>query len=168
MARFEDAGPLPHNIATELGMVGPAARASGVERDVRRDQPSGIYCFSHIPISSCETGDVSARAYMRWLEIQHSIAFIRDQLKALPGGPIRAPSRAMEPNSFAVALNEGWRGEVCHVALTGADGKLRRYKITDPSFHNWTGLALALRGQAISDFPVCNKSFNLSYCGFDL
>ena len=59
-------------------------------------------------------------------------------------------------------------GEVCHVALTGTDGKLRRYKITDPSFHNWTGLVLALRGQAISDFPLCNKSFNLSYCGFDL
>lgn len=62
----------------------------------------------------------------------------------------------------------GMYGEVCHVALTGADGRLRRYKITDPSFHNWTGLALAMRRQAISDFPVCNKSFNLSYRGFDL
>ena len=67
-----------------------------------------------------------------------------------------------------MALVEGWRGEVCHVALTDAAGHFRRYKIVDPSFHNWIGLALALRGQAISDFPVCNKSFNLSYCGFDL
>jgi len=65
-------------------------------------------------------------------------------------------------------LVEGWRGEVCHVALTDDAGNFRRYKIVDPSFHNWPGLALALRGQAISDFPVCNKSFNLSYCGFDL
>jgi Ni,Fe-hydrogenase III large subunit len=63
---------------------------------------------------------------------------------------------------------EGWRGEVCHVALTDASGRLRAYKITDPSFHNWIGLALALRSQAISDFPLCNKSFNLSYCGVDL
>ncbi len=67
-----------------------------------------------------------------------------------------------------MSLVEGWRGEVCHVALTDRGGHLRHYKITDPSFHNWTGLALALRGQAISDFPLCNKSFNLSYCGFDL
>ena len=74
----------------------------------------------------------------------------------------------MATDSLAVALVEGWRGETCHVALTDAAGKFRRYKIVDPSFHNWTGLALALRGQAISDFPLCNKSFNLSYCGFDL
>ena len=72
------------------------------------------------------------------------------------------------PDTLAVALVEGWRGEVCHVALTDDAGQFRRYKIVDPSFHNWIGLALALRGQAISDFPICNKSFNLSYCGFDL
>jgi len=63
---------------------------------------------------------------------------------------------------------EGWRGEICHVALTGPQGRLRRYKIVDPSFHNWIGLALALRGEAISNFPICNKSMSLSYCGFDL
>ena len=68
----------------------------------------------------------------------------------------------------AVSMTEGWRGEVCHVALTDAQGRFDAYKIVDPSFHNWTGLALALRGQQISDFPLCNKSFNLSYCGHDL
>ena len=71
-------------------------------------------------------------------------------------------------DTLAVAMVEGWRGEVCHVALTGADGRFRSYKIVDPSFHNWIGVALALRSEAISNFPVCNKSFNLSYCGFDL
>ena len=75
-----------------------------------------------------------------------------------------APAR----DALAVALVEGWRGEVCHVALTDSAGCFRRYKIVDPSFHNWIGLALAMRGQAVSDFPLCNKSFNLSYCGFDL
>ena len=168
MARFEDVGPLPPNVAAELGIVGPAARASGLERDVRRDQPSGIFCFSHIPVSTCESGDVFARAYVRWLDIQHAIAFIRDQLRSLPSGAPRAPVKALAPNSLAVALNEGWRGEVCHVALTDSQGRFARYKVVDPSFHNWSGLAYALRNQEISDFPICNKSFNLSYCGHDL
>ncbi len=168
MARFEDVGILPRSAAAELGIVGPAARASGIERDIRRDQPSGIYCFSHIPLSTCETGDVFSRAYQRWIEIQHAIDFIRDQLRALPGGAARVPVKALAPDSLVVALNEGWRGEVCHVALTDAQGRFARYKVVDPSFHNWPGLAYALRNQEISDFPICNKSFNLSYCGHDL
>jgi Ni,Fe-hydrogenase III large subunit len=69
---------------------------------------------------------------------------------------------------LAVALVEGWRGELCHVALTDERGMFTAYKVVDPSFHNWTGLAMALRDQQISDFPLCNKSFNLSYCGHDL
>ena len=89
-------------------------------------------------------------------------------MAAAPEGEIRAETGPLAPDSLAVALVEGWRGEICHVAVTNSEGRLRRYKIIDPSFHNWTGLALALRGQAISDFPVCNKSLNLSYCGFDL
>ena len=113
-------------------------------------------------------GDVFARARVRWLEIQRSGDFLREQFDAAPEGEMQSPLPALAPNTLAAALVEGWRGEVCHVALTGADGTLRRYKITDPSFHDWTGLALALRAQAISDFPLCNKSFNLSYCGFDL
>ncbi|HPK54409.1 MAG TPA: hypothetical protein PK114_08075, partial [Smithellaceae bacterium] len=75
---------------------------------------------------------------------------------------------APAPNSLAVSIVEGWRGEICHVAITDGDGRFRHYKIIDPSFHNWMGLALALRNQQISDFPLCNKSFNLSYCGHDL
>ena len=71
-------------------------------------------------------------------------------------------------DAIVVSLTEGWRGEICHVAITDADGRLARYKITDPSFHNWLGVALALRNGQISDFPLCNKSFNLSYCGHDL
>ncbi|OGG01734.1 MAG: hypothetical protein A3F83_00490 [Candidatus Glassbacteria bacterium RIFCSPLOWO2_12_FULL_58_11] len=69
---------------------------------------------------------------------------------------------------MTVSLVEGWRGEICHTALTDESGRFTVYKVVDPSFHNWSGLALALRGQQISDFPLCNKSFNLSYCGHDL
>ncbi|HPC98720.1 MAG TPA: NADH dehydrogenase subunit, partial [Bacteroidales bacterium] len=74
----------------------------------------------------------------------------------------------LKPDSFSVSLSEGWRGEICHAAFTSGDGKIMSYKIKDPSFHNWLMLALAVRNQEISDFPLCNKSFNLSYCGHDL
>ncbi len=168
MERFEDTGVVPRDVAQALGLTGPAARASGLDRDARRDQPSGIYRFQHIPVALGESGDVFARAYVRWLEIQRSVTFLRDQLAALPRGPVRAPLAALAPGRFAVALVEGWRGEICHVALTGADGRFARYKVVDPSFRNWSALAWALRGQQISDFPLCNKSFNLSYCGHDL
>ncbi len=168
MARFDDTGPLPLEVCHELGIVGPAARASGLRRDIRHDQPSGIYRFVQIPVSTWDTGDVFARAYVRWMEIQQSLVFIREQLLSLPQGSIRVKMGTPAPDRLAVALVEGWRGEVCHVALTDNEGRYARYKITDPSFHNWSGLSYVLRNQQISDFPLCNKSFNLSYCGHDL
>jgi Ni,Fe-hydrogenase III large subunit len=168
MARFEETGGLAASMAEELGLVGPAARASGLARDVRHDHPSGIFRFAHIPVSTWNTGDVFARAYVRWLEVQRSIDFVREQLRSLPGGEARSRVGALAPAHIAVALAEGWRGELCHVGLTDEAGRFERYKVVDPSFHNWSGLAMALRGQQISDFPLCNKSFNLSYCGHDL
>lgn len=166
--RFENTGTVYPQQAAEIGLVGPAARACGLVRDVRYDHPAGWYRFAQAPIAVWPGGDVYARARVRWLEIQRSGQFLQEQLAAPPEGVIHATPPAPRPDMFAVALVEGWRGEVCHVALTDPAGRFRRYKISDPSFHNWTGLALALRGQAISDFPLCNKSFNLSYCGFDL
>ncbi|MHB9008930.1 MAG: hydrogenase large subunit [Limisphaerales bacterium] len=166
--RFEHTGPLHPKQAIALGLVGPAARGCGLVRDVRFDHPTGWHRFAQVPVSVWPDGDVFARARVRWLEIQRSGDFLREQLDAGPEGGTMSPLPALAADSLAVSLVEGWRGEVCHAALTDADGRLRRYKITDPSFHNWMGLALALRGQAISDFPLCNKSFNLSYCGRDL
>jgi Ni,Fe-hydrogenase III large subunit len=154
--------------ALELGLVGPPARACGVERDVRCDFPTGIYSFTNIPASTWETGDVFARAFVRWLELQRSAAFVRETLKALPGGPILAEVKTLEPNQSVVTLVEGWRGAICHAAQTDESGRLGHYKIVDPSFHNWFGLAMALRNQQISDFPLCNKSFNLGYAAHDL
>ena len=81
---------------------------------------------------------------------------------------MRVQPGELRPDHLAVSLVEGWRGEICHVALTDVAGRFAAYKVVDPSFHNWTGLAMALRDQQISDFPLCNKSFNLSYCGHDL
>jgi Ni,Fe-hydrogenase III large subunit len=167
-ARFEETGTVSREVCLALGLVGPAARACGIECDARLDFPTGIYRFAQLPVSTWETGDVFARAYVRWLEIQRSVAFLRDQLHGLPDGPVRVAAGPLQPDQLVVTLVEGWRGEICHVALTDAAGRFARYKIVDPSFHNWTGLALALRDQQISDFPLCNKSFNLSYCGHDL
>jgi Ni,Fe-hydrogenase III large subunit len=167
-ARFEGTGSIEPAVCRELGLVGPSARACGVERDVRNDFPSSIFRFSQVPVSMWTTGDVFARAYVRWLEIQRSVAFVREQLQAFPDGPIRQEIGPLKPDHLVVVLVEGWRGEICHVSLTNALGQFARYKVVDPSFHNWFGLAMALRNQQISDFPLCNKSFNLSYCGYDL
>lgn len=168
LTRFEETGTVVKKTAQDIGLVGPAARASGLARDVRYNHPSGIFRFAQMPVSTYESGDVFARAYVRWLEIKNSIDFIKAQAGALPPGETRYSSGQLTPDTLTVTLNEGWRGEICHVAMTNAEGKLARYKIVDPSFHNWMGLSMALRNQAISDFPLCNKSFNLSYCGHDL
>ncbi|HEY6872186.1 MAG TPA: NADH-quinone oxidoreductase subunit C [Geobacteraceae bacterium] len=168
MARLENTGKIETNAAQELGLVGPAARACGISRDVRRDHPFGIFHMSHIPSVMADSGDVYARTLVRWLEAEKSMDFLEEQLRQIPGGAIRTGLNGPAADSIAVAMTEGWRGEVCHVAITDATGRFARYKVVDPSFHNWSGLALALRNEQISDFPLCNKSFNLSYCGFDL
>ncbi len=168
LARFERIGALPRETARELGLVGPAARACGLDRDVRRTHPWGRFRIDGIPIAKGERGDVHARALVRWLEAQRSAAFLRERLAALPAGELQAGPATPRPELLCVSLIEGWRGEICHVATTDETGGLSSYKVVDPSFHNWMGLALAMRGQQISDFPLCNKSFNLSYCGFDL
>ena len=169
-ARFEETGAVDREVARSLGLVGMAARACGLDRDVRRDFPLGIYQFSQLPVSTWHNGDVFARAYVRWLEVQRSGRFVLDHLHALPTGPVQseADPEPLQPETLVVSLVEGWRGEICHVAMTDGQGRFSRYKVVDPSFHNWIGLMMSLRDQQISDFPLCNKSFNLSYCGHDL
>jgi Ni,Fe-hydrogenase III large subunit len=168
LARFEGTGILGRETALRIGLQGPAARASGVDRDLRRDLPTGIWRFSQLPVSTWRTGDVFARAYVRWMEVQRSFAFIEELLGSLPQGDIRAAMGKLARSHFSSALVEGWRGGICHTIITDGHGAFARCKIVDPSFHNWFGLSLAMRGQPVSDFPLCNKSFNLSYCGHDL
>lgn len=168
LARLENTGAISVGAARELALTGPPARACGMAMDVRQDFPYGIYQMSQIPVVTAKSGDVYARTLVRWLEAEKSLDFLEEQLRQLPSGPYRNGIAPPKEEHIAVALTEGWRGEVCHVAITDKAGCFSRYKIVDPSFHNWPGLAMALRGQQISDFPLCNKSFNLSYCGFDL
>ena len=168
LARFEGVGVISSNYAKRLGLVGPMARASRLEHDVRIEYSSGMWQFYHIPVSLSATGDVYARALVRSQEVVRSLEFLLKVLPSLPKGNILTPVGALAPDILALSLVEGWRGEIMHVGITDSQGALARYKIKDPSFHNWFGLALAMRNQEISDFPLCNKSFNLSYCGHDL
>jgi Ni,Fe-hydrogenase III large subunit len=167
-ARFENTGILSRQAAADLGIVGPPARASGIDRDCRRDFPATAYRDSRPDIVVGESGDVFARAFQRWQEIENSVAFLARVLDQPGAGEPVTAVGALAPSSLALSLVEGWRGEIVHLGMTDAAGRFAQYKILDPSFRNWFGLAMAMRGQPISDFPQCNKSFNLSYCGHDL
>jgi len=167
-ARFEGTGTVSPETSVAWGSSGPRRGPAGW---------SGMCGMIFRPASSAsprsrfrrgrrETS-LPARTCGGW-KFRRSIAFIREQIASFPDGPVRANVGAIKPGHFVVTLVEGWRGEVCHTALTNDEGRFSRYKIVDPSFHNWTGLAMSLRDQQISDFPLCNKSFNLSYCGHDL
>jgi Ni,Fe-hydrogenase III large subunit len=167
-ARLEEVGVLTPDASREMGCVGPVARACDVARDIRHDHPYGVFRFAHIPVATAWTGDVLARAMVRRLEIERSLDFVREQVMSLPRGTARAECGALRPNEIAVAMTEGWRGEIVHVVITDERGDVRRHKVTDPSLRNWPALARAMPGNQISDFPLCNKSFNLSYAGHDL
>ncbi|MDR1666444.1 MAG: NADH-quinone oxidoreductase subunit C [Bacteroidales bacterium] len=169
LSRFEKTGTVGLNSALEIGTTGMAARSSGLQRDIRFSHPDEIYRTLHHRPLLYETGDVLARTRLRHDETLQSIGHIRQLLRTPP--PAENLEHQLSPaatDSFALSLTEGWRGEICHCLLTGSDGHPVCYKITDPSFHNWMALALAVRNNPISDFPICNKSFNLSYCGVDL
>lgn len=168
-ARFEDCGIVSNYDADKLGLVGPAGRACGISYDVRHSFPTGQYRHIGIPENKKPTGDVYDRARVRYDEVLQSINIIQSLIHdSIETQCVEDINYDLAPLSFVVTINEAWRGESSHVILTDKDGKILRYKVKDPSFHNWNGLAMSLRNTGISDFPLNNKSFNLSYCGFDL
>ncbi len=168
-SRFEDCGKVSTEDADHLGLVGPAGRACGLSYDVRRAFPTEHYTGLEIPDYGSASGDVYARARVRADEVLQSIEMIQALLKdPVETACVESAVTPLAADSFVVTLNEAWRGEVSHCILTDAQGEIQRYKVKDPSFHNWNGLAMSLRDTGISDFPLNNKSFNLSYCGFDL
>jgi Ni,Fe-hydrogenase III large subunit len=167
-SRFEHTGILSREAAADLGIVGPPARASGIDRDCRRDFPGPTYRAHQPFIAVGESGDVFGRAMLRWQEIDNSLILLSRLLDDPGAGVIAARIGGLAPSQIVLSLVEGWRGEIVHLGMTDGAGHLSHYKIVDPSFRNWFGLAMAMRDQQISDFPLCNKSFNLSYCGHDL
>ena len=169
LARYEQCGVVPRADMLRIGGVGMAARASGVARDIRASHPTGVYAAIAHESMVKRHGDVMARLMVRCREVLQSADLIERLLADFTPTPSHPDyEAALAPASLAVGLVEGWRGEICHVAVTDAEGRIAAYKIKDPSVHNWLALAIAVRGEGISDFPICNKSFNLSYCGHDL
>jgi Ni,Fe-hydrogenase III large subunit len=173
LARFENIGTVSARQAFLSGAVGMSARMAGVNRDIRKSHPFQAYQEVKYNPVVLDQGDVYARALLRKIEFELSFSVINDlisKIESFNGHRTDKPDYSMKfnPDTLCVSLVEGWRGEICHVAVTDHTGKIETYKIKDPSLHNWHVLALAVREQEISDFPVCNKSFNLSYCGNDL
>ena len=172
ISRLEKTGVVSLEKAKEIGLVGLAAKASGINLDSRFNFPDKWATkleFEQKKLTG--VGDVNSRFKIRYKEINQSIKMIKKMFKELENwkdNPIKVQTNNIEKNSLAISIVEGWRGEVVHIGITDNDGKFSRYKIKDPSFNNWYGLALAVRNNEISDFPLCNKSFNLSYSGFDL
>jgi Ni,Fe-hydrogenase III large subunit/NADH:ubiquinone oxidoreductase subunit C len=172
LSRFDDIGILTKQQGLTIGAVGVAARACGILRDIRITHPFQYYKNYSLKSVVLDTGDVLARGMQRNLEASQSIKIIRELIEIWQEKlkDIKKPDYdyKLKPDSYAFSLVEGWRGEICHIAITDKKGNISHYKVKDPSIHNWMALALAVRNQEISDFPICNKSFNLSYCGHDL
>ncbi|MBE6376564.1 MAG: hydrogenase [Lentisphaerae bacterium] len=167
--RFENTGSVSKDDALALGLTGVAARACGIDINSARDLP-GKNAFPEVIDCRKFSGDVISRAAVRYEELKKSHDFLFgnfDDFKTSIS-PAERKNPALANDAIAVAVTEAWRGELCHVAVTGNRGEIKMLKIVDPSFHNWEGLAMALRNEEISNFPICNKSFNLSYCGHDL
>lgn len=170
LSRMEKTGVLSYDQVLEIGTVGISAKMSGLKRDIRFSHPFNLYrnSIQHTPIIK-HHGDVYSRVQLRREEIWQSIEYLRKLMQSVPDSSAPVNWQLVPAaNKFVISLVEGWRGEICHCAITDNDGHLALYKIKDPSFHNWMALAQAVRNNDISDFPICNKSFNLSYSGFDL
>ena len=165
--RLERTGFLHPDKARMLGIVGVGGRASGIDLDVRRDHPYAAYGRYPLRVPLYEGGDVWHRMQVRIDEVAESFKLIRSAIADLPPGPHCAPPRVIPENRCALSAVEGWRGEILHWVRTGPGNTLERCKVKDPSINNWPALVEAVQGNIIADFPVINKSFNLSYSGTD-
>lgn len=165
--RLETTGILGHADACRLGITGIAGRASGIDRDFRRDHTHCAYPYLNLRVATRREGDVLARMNVRIDEVRNSFVMLEQLQHQHVGEPIGATVGSIPPLQHALGYVEGWRGEIVHWVMADKDGNLFRWKITDPSFHNWRALQVAVRNNIVPDFPVINKSFNLSYSGND-
>ena len=166
--RFVDCGRIRLDQAARLGLTGLAGRASGIASDLRVQLPPAPYDRLGVNIAVRTGGDVAARATVRVDEIVESLRLIGAILDGLPGGSIAAPVPVAPENAFGIGWVEGWRGEVLIALEAGAGNRIRRCHPHDPSWQNWPLLERAVLGNIVPDFPLINKSFNLSYSGHDL
>jgi Ni,Fe-hydrogenase III large subunit len=165
--RLETTGVLKPEIARDLGIVGVAGRASGFNHDLRRDFPHAAYDQLKIVVPVYQHGDVLRRMQVRIDDVRQSLSIIERVVSEMPKGPIRLPVPSLPADQVALGYVEGWRGEIFHWIRTAGNNRLARCRVKDPSLQNWPAVSEAILGNIIPDFPVVNKSFNLSYSGVD-
>ena len=167
--RLETTGVLTERTAWDHGVVGVVGRASGMNQDVRRDRPFAAYDEMPVKVVLYRYGDVRARLRVRMDEVHESIRLIREIRQNIPQGPLVATVDHMpHAGEWALSAVEGWRGEILYFVMAGENGRIHRCKVRDPSFVNWPAIQWAVVGNIVPDFPLINKSFNLSYAGNDL
>jgi len=167
--RLETTGVLFERTAKDHAVMGVVGRASGIDRDLRRDRPFAAYDEIPVRVALYRYGDVRARMRVRMDEIHESIRLIRIIRARIPQGPVTAEAtREPNPGEWALSAVEGWRGEILYAVMAGEGGRIHRCKVRDPSFVNWPAIQWAVLGNIIPDFPLINKSFNLSYAGNDM
>jgi Ni,Fe-hydrogenase III large subunit len=168
--RLQSTGKLEQQVAIDHGVMGVAGRAVGLVHDARIEYPYAAYGKIPFEIPLEAEGDVRARFYIRVKEVYSSVSIIEKALNDLPAGnKLQADSAIkLKKNSIAISAVEGWRGEIIYLIMTDAEGNITRVDVRDPSFVNWTVVGHSGKGNIVPDFPLINKSFNLSYSGNDL
>ena len=166
--RFMGAGRVTPALARQLGVVGLVARASGQSQDWRASLRMPPYMESHVTPIVREQGDVAARVAVRFDEVIDSLRLCRHLLETMPPGPIHKLLGEVRTDELAIGGVEGWRGPVLVGLRASRDGRIARCHPHDPSWHNWPALEHAIIDNIVPDFPLINKSFNLSYSGHDL
>jgi len=167
LERLQGTGRLTTATAREMQVVGLVARASGIDADLRRDAPFAAYDKLDVIVPTYETGDVWARTIVRIREAREAARLIVQAVEQVPGGPMRVDLPPLREGDQVSAV-ESWRGPIWYWVMAGGPDRVDRVKIADPSFRNWPSLEYAVLNNIVPDFPLCNKSFNLSYSGNDL
>lgn len=169
--RLQNTGKLNVQVAKDHGVVGVAGRALGFAADARADYPYEAYKKFAVVAETETTGDVYARFHVRIKEVYASFEIIKHALTDLTlakAAPLETKTPALRKSSYTISIVEGWRGDIVYLVSTDAEGNIDRVDVRDPSFLNWTALGYAGLGNIVPDFPLINKSFNLSYSGNDL
>jgi Ni,Fe-hydrogenase III large subunit len=168
LERLQGTGRLTERTAAEMQVVGLIGRASGIDADVRRDAPFAAYGEAEVHVPVYGTGDVWARTMVRLDEAREAARLIRETAGRDESGAVSAPIPPPAAGAHAFGLVEAWRGPIWHWVVAGGPATLGRVKVVDPSFRNWPALEYSVLKNIVPDFPLCNKSFNLSYSGNDL
>lgn len=167
LERVNNTGIVPRKAAKDLGVVGVGARASGVDTDFRRDYPYGCYADLEFTVPVCASGDVAARLWVRVDEVYATIALIRQILMQMPQGPLRADIPAIKPYSSGFGWSESSQGSNVHWLMVGENNTVYRLFVRAAAYPNWPALTVAAPGNIIPDFPLVNKSYELSYACLD-